>query len=171
MVCRRPEEARLPKGPEHHFHLAGHVHLHHQRFIRNARRPADLEGRHDRHPEQGPDALLHEEIERGLGRGAHLDSARPQDAESLRQRQHPLLRAAAAVGLDADTRPEAFAGLEQLPGGDAGHSGSHEEDIDGVGRGDQAVRQAVPRREGDGAPRPEGGGHEVREEGRNHLIR
>ncbi len=109
---------------------------------------------HDRHPENGPDTLLHEEIERRLDPGAHLDGPHPEDAKSLRQRQHPLLRPPAAVRFDADTGPEALAGQISVAGLDAGHPGRHQEHVDGVRRTDETVGQAVPRSEGDGAPRP-----------------
>src|SRR5499427_9012418 len=143
VISRRAEEAGLAEGAEDDLHLARHVHLHDQRLGGNARVAPDLEGGHDGLAEHCPHALLHEEVERRLCLGGHLDGARTEDAQGLRKPQHARLGPAAAIGLHAHAAPEALPGHEARARRYAGHARRDQQHVHGVRRVDEVEGQAV----------------------------
>ncbi len=170
VLLRGAEEARFPERLEDHFHLARHVHLHHQRLGGDPRFAADVEGDHDRHAEESSHRLLHEEIEGGLHGRAHLDGPRAQDAQRVGQAQHPLLRAFAAVRFHAHAGPEALPREVSRAGRGPGHAGGDEENVDAVRWADEPEAQAIAGAKGDRAAGPERGSDLAREDLGNDLV-
>src|SRR5262245_7325107 len=170
VISRRAEEAGLAAGAEDDLHLARHVHLHDQRLGGNARVAPDLECGHDGLAEHRPHALLHEEVERRLRLGGHLDRARAKDAQRLRKPQHPRLGPTAAIRFHTHAAPEALPGHEARARRHAGHAGREQQHVHGVRRVDEVEGQAVARAEGDGRARPQRGSDLALEDGGDDLI-
>ena len=164
------KEPRLAERLEDRLHLAGHVHLQHQRLGRHARIARDLEGHHDGHAEHGADRLLDEEIEGGFRLGGHLHGARAQHAQALGEPQHPLLGPPAVVGLHAHAGPEAAALQITRPRRIPRHAGRHQQHVDRRRRVDEVEGQAVARAEGDRAAGSERGRDLGIEKRRDDLV-
>src|SRR5213594_2589067 len=73
----------------------------------------DVEGDHERRPEQRPDGLLNEQVECRFHGGRHLERSRAESAKGVGQPEHASMSTPASVSLDANARPEALA--RQIP--------------------------------------------------------